>query len=56
MKKIEAVVRHFKLEDVKEALTKVGVQGMTVTEGAACAASTQCCFWSSLSSIGGRNW
>lgn len=32
MKKIEAIVRHFKLEDVKEALTKVGVQGMTVTE------------------------
>ena len=32
MKKIEAIVRHFKLEDVKEALTKNGVSGMTVTE------------------------
>ena len=32
MKKIEAVVRHFKLEDVKNALTEKGVHGMTVTE------------------------
>lgn len=32
MKKIEAVVRHFKLEDVKAAITEAGVQGMTVTE------------------------
>lgn len=32
MKKIEAVIRHFKLEEVKEALMEVGVQGMTVTE------------------------
>jgi len=32
MKKIEAVVRHFKLEDVKSAITEAGVQGMTVTE------------------------
>lgn len=32
MQKIEAVVRHYKLEDVKEALIKTGVQGMTVTE------------------------
>lgn len=32
MKKIEAVVRHFKLEEVKEALIEGGVQGMTVTE------------------------
>ena len=32
MKKIEAVVRHFKLEDVKAAMTEAGVQGMTVTE------------------------
>ena len=32
MKKIEAIVRHFKLEEVKNALTKLGVQGMTVTE------------------------
>jgi len=32
MKKIEAIIRHFKVESVKDALTKVGVQGMTVTE------------------------
>lgn len=32
MKKVEAVIRHFKLEDVKKALTESGVQGMTVTE------------------------
>src|SRR5262245_47961801 len=32
MKKIEAIVRHFKLEDVKEALSQKGVTGMTVTE------------------------
>lgn len=32
MKKIEAVIRHFKLEDVKNALSEKGVQGMTVTE------------------------
>jgi nitrogen regulatory protein P-II 1 len=32
MKKIEAIVRHFKLEDVKEALTQKGISGMTVTE------------------------
>jgi len=32
VKKIEAVVRHFKLEEVKDALMEVGVQGMTVTE------------------------
>ena len=32
MKKIEAIIRHFKLEEVKDALTKVGVQGMTVSE------------------------
>ena len=32
MKKIEAVIRHFKLEDVKNALNEKGVQGMTVTE------------------------
>jgi nitrogen regulatory protein P-II 1 len=32
VKKIEAVIRHFKLEEVKDALTEVGVQGMTVTE------------------------
>jgi nitrogen regulatory protein P-II 1 len=32
MKKIEAIIRHFKLEDVKNALTAAGVAGMTVTE------------------------
>jgi nitrogen regulatory protein P-II 1 len=32
MKKIEAIVRTFKLEDVKNALTRVGLTGMTVTE------------------------
>lgn len=32
MKKIEAIIRHFKLEEVKDALTTVGVHGMTVTE------------------------
>jgi nitrogen regulatory protein P-II 1 len=32
MKKIEAIIRHFKLEDVKNALTEKGVQGMTVSE------------------------
>lgn len=32
MKKIEAIVRHFRLEEVKNALTEQGVQGMTITE------------------------
>lgn len=32
MKKIEALIRHFKLEDVKNALTQLGIKGMTVTE------------------------
>jgi len=32
MKKIEAIIKPFKLEDVKSALTKIGIQGMTVTE------------------------
>jgi nitrogen regulatory protein P-II 1 len=32
MKKIEAIIRHFKLEDVKNALTEAGIQGMTLTE------------------------
>jgi len=32
MKKIEAIVRHFKLEDVKTAVNSKGVQGMTVSE------------------------
>jgi len=32
MKKVEAILRHFKLDAVKEALNAKGVQGMTVTE------------------------
>ena len=32
MKKVEAVVRHFKLEDVKNALVEKGISGMTITE------------------------
>lgn len=32
MKKIEAIIRHFKLEDVKNAVNSKGVQGMTVSE------------------------
>jgi nitrogen regulatory protein P-II 1 len=32
MKKIEAIVRHFKLEDVKNALVEKGITGMTITE------------------------
>jgi len=32
MKQIEAIVKPFKLDEVKEALTKIGVEGMTVTE------------------------
>jgi nitrogen regulatory protein P-II 1 len=32
MKKIEAIVRHHKVDDVKEALVGVGLQGMTITE------------------------
>jgi nitrogen regulatory protein PII len=32
MKKIEAVIKPFKLDDVKEALNALGVQGMTVSE------------------------
>ncbi|MBP8129716.1 MAG: P-II family nitrogen regulator [Candidatus Hydrogenedentes bacterium] len=32
MKKVEAVIKPFKLEEVKEALASVGVQGLTVTE------------------------
>ncbi|MCA9229927.1 MAG: P-II family nitrogen regulator [Planctomycetales bacterium] len=32
MKKIEAIIRHFKLEDVKNALSEQGIAGMTVTE------------------------
>jgi len=32
MKKIEAIIQPFKLEDVKEALKTIGVDGMTITE------------------------
>jgi len=32
MKKVEAIIRHFKLEDVKRALTEQGITGMTITE------------------------
>jgi nitrogen regulatory protein PII len=32
MKKIEAIIKPFKLEDVKEALSSLGVEGMTVSE------------------------
>lgn len=32
MKKIEAIVRHFKVEDVKNALIDIGVGGMTISE------------------------
>jgi nitrogen regulatory protein PII len=32
MKMIAAVIKHFKLDDVKDALSQAGIQGMTVTE------------------------
>jgi nitrogen regulatory protein P-II 1 len=32
MKKIEAIVKPFKLEEVKDALNKIGIQGMTISE------------------------
>jgi nitrogen regulatory protein PII len=32
MKKIEAIIKPFKMEDVKEALAEIGIEGMTVTE------------------------
>ena len=32
MKKIEAIIKPFKLDDVKEALNKIGITGMTVSE------------------------
>jgi nitrogen regulatory protein PII len=32
MKRVEAIVKPFKLEEVKESLARVGVEGMTVTE------------------------
>ena len=32
MKKIEAIIKPFKLDDVKDALNKIGVTGMTINE------------------------
>lgn len=32
MKKVEAIIKPFKLDDVKDSLNKIGVQGITVTE------------------------
>jgi nitrogen regulatory protein P-II 1 len=32
MKKVEAIVRHFKLEEIKNALSDQGIHGMTITE------------------------
>ena len=32
MKKIEAIIKPFKLDDVREALSEIGITGMTVTE------------------------
>src|SRR3972149_2900502 len=32
MKKIQAIIRHFKLDDVKNALSERGISGMTITE------------------------
>jgi nitrogen regulatory protein PII len=32
MKKVEAIIKPFKLEEVKDALAEVGIEGMTVTE------------------------
>lgn len=33
MKKIEAIIKPFKVDDVREALSDIGITGMTVTEG-----------------------
>jgi len=32
VKKVEAIIRHFKLEDVKNSLSELGVPGMTITD------------------------
>jgi nitrogen regulatory protein P-II 1 len=32
MKKIEAIIKPFKLDDVKEAINEIGIQGMTISE------------------------
>jgi nitrogen regulatory protein P-II 1 len=36
MKKIEAIIKPFRLEDVKDALAKLGIEGMTLTECKGC--------------------
>ena len=36
MKKLEAIIQPFKLEDVKEALKKIGIDGMTISEIRGC--------------------
>ena len=33
MRKIEAIIKPFKVDDVREALSEIGISGMTVTEG-----------------------
>ena len=38
MKKIEAIIKPFKLDEVKDALNAVGIQGITVTEASRAAA------------------
>jgi nitrogen regulatory protein PII len=32
MKKVEAIIKPFKLEEVKDALSEIGIEGMTITE------------------------
>jgi nitrogen regulatory protein P-II 1 len=36
VKKIEAIIKPFRLEDVKTALAKLGIEGMTITEAKGC--------------------
>ena len=36
MKKIEAIIKPFRIEEVKDALAKIGVEGMTVIEAKGC--------------------
>ena len=36
MKKLEAIIKPFRLEDVREALTAIGIEGMTVSEVRGC--------------------
>jgi len=36
MKKVEAIIRHIKLDEVKKALDEIGIHGMTVTEVKGC--------------------